>query len=232
NTQATIVGVVGHVLHWGLDNDAGTPLHAQLYQSMGQLPGSELVSTTGFFYNIAVRADHPDTVFPDIQSSLREMNASQVAWRPLTMNQIIAASLVARRFSMVLLAAFAALALLLASVGLYGVISYLVGQRTQEMAVRMALGADRSDVLRWVLRRGATLAVIGVGAGTVTALLVTRALAGISVARSSIIYGVHPWDPITLIGVVAVLMFVALLASYVPARRAAAVDPMQALRSE
>ena len=232
NTQATIVGVVGHVLHWGLDNDAGSSLHAQLYLPIGQLNGWQLVSTTGFFYNVAVRADHPDTVFPDIQSTLRQMNASQVAWRPLTMNQIIAGSLAARRFSMTLLGAFAALALLLASVGLYGVVSYLVGQRTQEMAIRMALGADRSDVLRWVLRRGAALAGIGVAAGTVAALLVTRAMAGISVARSSIIYGVQPWDPITICTVVAVLMFVALLASYVPARRAASVDPMQALRSE
>jgi ABC-type antimicrobial peptide transport system permease subunit len=133
---------------------------------------------------------------------------------------------------MILFGAFAALALLLASVGLYGVISYLVGQRTQEMAIRMALGANRGDVLRWVLRRGAALAGIGVATGTLAALLVTRAMAGISLARSSIIYGVHPWDPITILSVVVVLMLVALLASYVPARRAASVDPMQALRSE
>jgi ABC-type antimicrobial peptide transport system permease subunit len=148
------------------------------------------------------------------------------------MNQIIDQTLAARRFSMILLGAFAALALLLASVGLYGVISYLVGQRTQEMAIRMALGADPSDVLRWVLRRGTLLAFIGVATGTLAALLVTRIIAGISIAKSSIIYGVHPWDPITLVGVVALLMFVALLASYIPARRAASVDPMQALRSE
>jgi ABC-type antimicrobial peptide transport system permease subunit len=160
------------------------------------------------------------------------MNSAQVAWRPLTMNQIIAGSLAARRFSMILFGAFAALALLLASVGLYGVISYLVGQRTQEMAIRMALGADRRDVLRWVLCRGALLALIGVAAGTLAALFVTRIMAGISIAKSSIIYGVRPWDPITLAGVVALLMFVALLASYVPARRAASVDPMHALRSE
>jgi ABC-type antimicrobial peptide transport system permease subunit len=133
---------------------------------------------------------------------------------------------------MTLLGAFAALALLLASVGLYGVISYLVGQRTQEMAIRMALGADRGDVLRWVLRRGATLAGIGVATGALAALLVTRMMAAISLARSSMIYGVHPWDPVTILGVIVVLMLVALLASYIPARRAASVDPMQALRSE
>ena len=133
---------------------------------------------------------------------------------------------------MILLGAFAGLALLLASIGLYGVISYLVGQRTQEMAIRMALGANRRHVLRWVLRRGAALAGVGVFAGTIAALIVTRLMAGISLAKSSIIYGVRPWDPITLIGVVAVLMSVALAASYLPARRASSVDPMQALRSQ
>jgi len=155
-----------------------------------------------------------------------------VAYGPKTMDQIIADTLAARRFSMILLGAFAALALLLASVGLYGVISYLVGQRTQEMAIRMALGADRGHVLAWVLKRGATLAGIGVGAGTVAALIVTRLMASISVEKSSIIYGVRPWDPATMIGVIVVLMGVALIACYVPARRAASVDPMRALRSE
>jgi predicted permease len=232
DSQATVIGVVGHVLQWGLDNDAGFSLHSEVYLPLGQLNGAELVSTTGFFYDVLVRAPHPDAVFADIRSATHRMNSAQVVWRPLTMNQIIDQTLAARRFSMILLGAFAALALLLASVGLYGVISYLVGQRTQEMAIRMALGADRSDVLRWVLRRGAALAAIGVATGTLAALLVTRIIAGISIAKSSIIYGVHPWDPITLVGVVALLMFVALLASYIPARRAASVDPMQALRSE
>jgi ABC-type lipoprotein release transport system permease subunit len=96
----------------------------------------------------------------------------------------------------------------------------------------MALGADRANVLRWVLRRGATLAGIGVGAGTIAALLVTRLMANISLAKSSLIYGVRPWDPITMFGVIVVLMLVALAACYVPARRAASVDPVRALRSE
>jgi ABC-type antimicrobial peptide transport system permease subunit len=100
------------------------------------------------------------------------------------------------------------------------------------MAIRMALGANRGDVLAWVLKRGVTLAGIGVGAGTVAALIVTRLMASISVEKSSIIYGVRPWDPVTMIGVIVVLMCVALLACYVPARRAASVDPMRALRSE
>jgi ABC-type antimicrobial peptide transport system permease subunit len=230
--KATIVGEVGHVMQWTLDNDAGFPLRAESYISLIQLSKYSLVSTAGFTSDIVIRADHPDTVFPDVQSALRRMNARQVAYGPETMDQFIAEGLAARRFSMILLGAFAALALLLASVGLYGVISYLVGQRAQEMAIRMALGADRRDVLRWVLRRGATLAGIGVASGTVAALLVTRFMASISMAKSSIIYGVHPWDPFTMIGVIVVLMGVALLACYIPARRAASVDPMQALRSE
>jgi predicted permease len=230
--QATIVGEVGHVLQWGLDNDAGDPLHDEAYLSLAQISKYSLDSPAGFTSDIVIRADHPDTVFPDIQSALRRMNAQQVAYGPETMDQFIADSLAARRFSMVLLAAFAALAMLLASVGIYGVISYLVGQRTQEMAIRMALGASRGDVLRWVLRRGAGLAGIGVGAGTVAALLVTRLMAGISVSKSSIIYGVRSWDPLTMIGVIALLSCVALAATYIPARRAARVDPMQALRAE
>ena len=230
--KATIVGEVGHVMQWGLDNDAGFSLRADTYISFVQQSQGGLSSQNGFTSDIVVRADNPDTVFPDIQSTLHRMNPQQVAYGPKTMDQIIAETLAARRFSMILLGAFAALALLLAIVGLYGVISYLVGQRTQEMAIRMALGADRGNVLRWVLSRGAALAGIGVATGTIAALLVTRLMSGISLAKSSIIYGVHPWDPITMIGVIVILMTVALAASYIPARRAASVDPMRALRSE
>jgi ABC-type antimicrobial peptide transport system permease subunit len=100
------------------------------------------------------------------------------------------------------------------------------------MAVRMALGADRRDVLRLVLRRGAVLAGIGAAIGTVAALIVTRAMASIVLDKSSIVYGVRPWDPPTIVGVIALLLLVALAACYVPARRAASVDPMTALRSE
>jgi predicted permease len=230
--KATIVGVVGHIMQWGLDNDAGFPLRAQIYRSFAQVNDGEGIPATGFTTDIVVRADHPDTAFPDIQAAMRRMNAQQVAYGPKTMDHAIADTLAARRFSMILLGAFAALALVLASVGLYGVISYLVGQRTQEMAIRMALGADRGNVLRWVLKRGVTLAGVGVGAGIIAALLVTHLMASISLAKSSLIYGVRPWDPITMIGVISVLMCVALAACYVPARRAASVDPMRALRSE
>jgi predicted permease len=228
----TVIGEVGHIMQWELDNDAAFPLRAQFYLPMGQLNGWQLVSTTGFTSDILVRADHPGTVFPDIASALRRMNHEQVPYGPKTMDAIIADTLIARRFTMILLGAFAALALLLASVGLYGVISYLVGQRTQEMAIRMALGADRGRVLLWVLQRGSRLAALGACAGLFAALIVTQLMAHASLAQTAMLYGVRAWDPVTMGGVVLVLMVVALAACYIPARRAASVDPMQALRSE
>ena len=141
------------------------------------------------------------------------------------MDQIIADSLAERRFSMILFGVFAALALLLASVGIYGVISYVVGQRTHEIGIRMALGARQVDILRLILAGASRLALIGVAVGLVSALGFTRLM-------GNLLYGVGPRDPLTFIAVPAVLIAVALLASYLPARRATKVDPMTALRYE
>jgi ABC-type antimicrobial peptide transport system permease subunit len=126
---------------------------------------------------------------------------------------------------MILFTGFAVVALLLASVGIYGVLSYVVGQRTQEIGIRMALGAQRGDVLRVFLRDGARMTLIGVAAGGIAALALTRLMA-------SILFEVKPTDPVTFGGVAVLLCAIALLASYIPARRAASVEPMQALRSE
>jgi predicted permease len=232
DAKATIVGVVGHVMQWELDNDSQFSLHSELYVPFAQLSKYSLVSTSGFVSDLVVRADHPATIFPDIQHALRSMNAEQVPYSPKTMDDIIADTLAARRFAMVLLGGFAGLALLLASIGLYGVISYVVGQRAQEMAIRIALGASRRDVLAWVMKRGVRLAAIGAGSGIIAALVVTRLIARTSITNTSMFYGVSPYDPLTMSAVATILLLVSLAACWVPAKRAASVDPMQALRSE
>jgi ABC-type antimicrobial peptide transport system permease subunit len=141
------------------------------------------------------------------------------------MEEVVADSLAARRFSMILLGVFAALALLLSSIGIYGVISYVVGQRTHEIGIRMALGAQRSHVLRLMLGEGMKMALVGVAIGIAAALGLTQLMA-------SMLFGVSATDPITFCGVALVLTSVALAACYIPARRAMRVDPMVALRYE
>jgi len=142
-----------------------------------------------------------------------------------TMDQVLAAAISRERFQMLLLGLFAALALVLACVGLYGVISYGVAQRTHEIGVRMALGAQPRDVLRLVIRQGMVLTLAGLLIGTAGALAATRVM-------TELLYGVMPTDAITFISVGALLVLVALLACYVPARRATKVDPLIALRYE
>jgi ABC-type antimicrobial peptide transport system permease subunit len=143
------------------------------------------------------------------------------------MDAIIADYLAGRRFSMMLLGVFAGLALVLASIGIYGVVSYIVGQRTHEIGVRMALGAQRADVLRLVLGQGAIMAAAGVGVGLAAAMFLTRLL-----AKAQLLFSVSARDPLTLAGVSLLLTAVALLACYVPARRAMKTDPVVALRYE
>jgi putative ABC transport system permease protein len=142
-----------------------------------------------------------------------------------TLNQVISDSLSERRFSMIVLGAFATVALLLASLGIYGVISYLVGQRTHELGIRVALGAGRNDIIRLVLSHGMKMAIAGVAVGLVAAFGLTRLM-------STMLFGVKPTDPVTFGIIALVLMIVALLACYLPARRATKVDPLTALRSE
>lgn len=224
---AMIVGVVGHVNQWGLDSDATNSLRAETYESMLQLSDVQLgIVPQGMAVFVRTNTD-PGPAFKAIQGSLARMNREQAAYQPQTMDSMIADSLAARRFSMILLSVFAGIAMLLASVGMYGVISYVVSQRTQEIGVRMALGADRRNVLRWVLSQGGRLAMIGAGVGLAAALGVTQVM-----ARSSLLYGVRAYDPWTMACVTAVLMLVAIVACSVPAWRATRIDPMTALRNE
>jgi len=156
---------------------------------------------------------------------VQSQDPQNVIYSAVTMNEIIGKTLAARQFSMILLASFAGMALLLSSIGLYGVISYLVGQRTHELGVRMALGAQRRDVLLLVVNNGMRMALIGVALGLVAALLLTRLM-------TKLLYGVSATDPATFAVIAVLLSVVALLACYLPARKATKVDPLIALRYE
>lgn len=220
-----IVGVVDHVNQWGLDMDASFPLQAQMYQPFAQITDSSL-KRGGLGTDVYLRLQRSGTVtLETLRRRVMEVNNEIVAFHMEDMQQSALETIAGKRFTMALLAIFAGLALVLASIGIYGVLSYLVGQRTQEIGVRMALGAQRSDVLRIVMGDGARMMVIGVAIGIVVALGVTRLM-------NSVLFGVNPIDPITFLGVPAVLCAVALLACYVPARRAMNVNPVVALRHE
>ena len=223
----TIVGVVGHVNQFGLADDATQPLQAQMYRSLMQ--GSDLFTKNAAQgLNVFARFHSslsPQAFFETIRSALLTHNGQMIVSGNQSEEEIVAHSIANQRFSMVLLGVFAALALLLASVGIYGVLSYLVGQRRQEIGVRMALGAKEADVLRLVLADGARMTLVGIGIGVVVALILTRLMA-------SMLYGVAPSDPLTFATVALFLSGVALLACYIPARRASRVDPVVALRYE
>ncbi len=223
--RAEIVGVVGHVNQWGLDSDDTQQLRAELYIPCMQMPDAFL-SLVPNGISVMVRAANSTAGLLDsIRDTSRQMSSQQVIYRAQTMDEIISDSLGARRFSMILLGIFAAFALLLSSVGIYGVISYLVGQRTQEIGIRVALGARRWDILRLVLGHSVKMAVLGVFIGLAASLVLTRVMV-------KMLYGVSATDPVTFLAVAVILMSVALAACYIPARRAMRVDPIVALRYE
>jgi predicted permease len=225
--MATVIGVVGHVNQWGLDSDVSYPLRAELYQAFAQLPPMQIARIPEGVAVVIGSTGNAMAPLKSIEQAMAQMSREEVVYDPQSMDQIIADTLAGRRFTMILLGVFAALALVLASIGMYGVISYLVGQRTQEIGIRMALGADRTDILRWVLNLGGRLAIFGAGAGLIAALAMTQMM-----ANWSLIYGVRAYDPWTMAGVTVLLMSVALVASYIPATRAMRVDPNRALRNE
>ena len=165
----------------------------------------------------------PLAVAPAVRAAVRQLERNAPVTRVRTMEQVVASSIASRRFSTALLAAFAALGLALAGIGIYGIIAYAVSQRTFEIGVRMALGAQRGAVMALVLRQGVRLAGIGLAIGLAGALATTRLLRSLLVEVSAV-------DPLTLAGVALGLMAVALLASVLPARRAMAVSPTEALR--
>jgi putative ABC transport system permease protein len=210
----TVVGVVGDVRHESLDEDPGDEIYtAQLQSPM--LNGTLVVHTAG----------DPQKLATPIRRIVQDLDRDLPVDQAQTMDEVVAASLASNRFNTVLLGLFAGLALVLAAVGVYGVVSYTVDQRTHEIGIRMALGAHRDQVLGLVLRQGMILVLIGLGLGLAGAFAATRQLA-------SLVYGVSTSDPWTFAIVALVLAAVAFAANFLPAHRATRIDPLIALRQE
>lgn len=222
---AEIIGVVGHVKQWGVDADETSRIQAQFDYPFMQLP-EKLMPLAADSVAVVLRTEgDPVLVMAAVRRAVAEIDSREVIYNVKTMNDVVSSSFAARRLSMILLSIFAALALVLACVGIYGVISYLVGQRTQEIGVRMALGAQGRDVLRLVVGHGLKMALVGVAIGIGAALALTRLMA-------NELFGVSSHDPLTFMGVAILLMAVAVAACYIPAQRAMCVDPIIALRHE
>src|SRR5262249_10524042 len=220
----TIIGVVGHIKHWGLDSDDTQSLRAQMYEPLRQFPDDGVPQfATGV--RVALRTTGSQPPIESVRSLVKSFNRQNLIYNPQTMNEAIAGSLSRRRFAMVLLDSFAILALLMASLGLYGVISYLVERRTQELGIRIALGAQRKHVLGLVLVDGIKMVLFGLAAGILASLVLTPLL-------TKMVYGISASDPATFATTAVLLVVVALCACLIPARRATKVDPLTALRCE
>ncbi|MGH7664323.1 MAG: ABC transporter permease [Gemmatimonadaceae bacterium] len=209
-----IVGIVGDVRHEGLDSDP----RPEAFLPLSQYPSGSMT--------VVVRtAVDPDAVISGMRSRIWELNPSQTIYETSTIDQMLSRTLRDERFYLILLGAFALLALLLAAIGIFGLVSYSTRERTQEFGIRVALGADSGSVVRLMLRDGVLLAIAGVLVGLIGAVALTRLLGGL-------LFGVTPTDPITFVVLGIIVVGVAALASYIPARRAGRVDPVTALRAE
>ena len=213
----TVIGVVGNVREWGIRGKAVPGRYLPLPEEMVE-PGM----TASVVVKTSVR---PTSILGEVQRNVAELDNSLALFHVRTMEEVIADNMQDTTLETLLLSTFAGLAMLLAAIGLYGVMSYLVTQRTHEIGIRMALGAQRKDVVKLVIGQGAKLILLGVAIGIAAALALTRLM-------STLLFGVHATDPLTYVSVAVLLSAVALLACYVPARRAMRVDPMVALRYE
>jgi len=220
-----IVGIVGHVNHWGQASDDTAKVRNQVYVPIAQMPEPFMrgVATGSIF--LVRAATNPRALVPAVRRAVAEAGDEQPVYNVRSMSEIVSASIAGRRFSMLLLGIFAGLALVLAAVGIYGVISYAVAQRTHEIGIRMALGARPGDVLRTVVAQSMSPVLAGVAIGLAASFGLTRMMA-------NLLYGVRATDPVTFCAVPLALFAVALAASMIPARRATRIDPTTALRHE
>jgi len=217
----TIVGVVEDVRTLGLDVEPQPLLFFPLQQAT-----PEGVATTAQSMGYVIRTSTPPTaLIPAVRQAIWSLDPNLPIAGVETMEALVGRSMARTSFTLVLLAIASLVALILGTVGVYGVLSYVVTQRTRELGIRMALGAKEKQVQRMVLRQGARLAGLGIGTGALAALALTRVM-------DALLYHVSPTDPLTFVGVVVALALVALAATYLPARRAAMTDPMEALRFE
>jgi predicted permease len=220
-----IIGVVGHVRHRGLAGDDQSRVRDQMYYPFEQVP-DRLLHFFSSVMSIAIRTESsPLSIVRPLQQNLRGTSGDQILYEVRTMEELVSASLARQRFLSVLFSIFAGMALLLASIGIYGVLAYLTGQRTSEIGVRMALGAKVRDVMRLVLWQGLQMAVAGIVLGVIAAAFAARVL-------QHLVEGMQPASALIFGVMVVVLASAALLASFIPARRASSLDPVSALRQE
>ncbi|MGB2590563.1 MAG: ABC transporter permease [Candidatus Acidiferrum sp.] len=222
---AEIVGEVKHVKHFGLDADSEAQIQEQIYLPFSQLPdlfAPRLANQATYILRTSVP---PVTLVDAIRYAVSETDSQRIVYDVQIMDEVLANSQSERRFAMALLAAFAAIALVLATVGIYGVISSLAAQRTGEIGIRMALGARPWDILRLVVGQGGKMALAGIAVGIIASFGFTRLIA-------NLLFGVRSYDPATFASVAILLALVSVAACYIPARRAMRVDPMVALRHE
>jgi predicted permease len=220
-----VVGVVGHVRHWGLAADDSSKVHDQCYYPLAQVP-DPLIRFFSSILSVAVRTEVPPlNVLESLRRELRGATGDQSLYGVRTMEQLVSASLARQRFLLLLFGIFAGVALLLACIGIYGVLAYLTGQRVPEIGVRIALGASATEVMWMVLRQSLQMILAGVAVGATAGLVAARLLKGS-------VDGVHSIEPRTFVVMISVLLVAALCASFVPAWRASQLNPMTALRQQ
>jgi ABC-type antimicrobial peptide transport system permease subunit len=220
-----VVGVVGHVRRWGLAGDDQAKIRAQLYYPFAQVPDS-LLRRWSEVMSLAIRTNvAPLNIVESLRRAVRVMTGDQVIYETYTMEQLASNSLARQRFLLLLFGIFAGLALLLACIGIYGVLAYLVGQRVPEIGLRMALGANAAEVMWLIFRQSLVMTFLGVGVGSAGAWAAGHVLA-------RLVEGMQPTALSTFTLMTLLLVTAALAASFLPAHRASRVDPISALRQE